>query len=162
MREAGSPSWRFVEDEAQFLHLALFMRDATELAIARSDDIPPRLAAELGIPIGDVDAATYVLDVEARGRTWLRRASRCALLRWPLTRKPHASCCTTSSPPGGAIRHSHGERPASLASVRRGRARGAAAVTARQPPREVHLHLHGVSAEDIAAILARQSGHDYE
>ena len=25
-------------------------------------------------------------------------------------------------------------------------------------PREVHLHLHGVSAEDIAAILARRDG----
>jgi hypothetical protein len=28
MYQAGSPSWRFMEDDAQFLHLALFMRDA--------------------------------------------------------------------------------------------------------------------------------------
>ena len=28
MRKVGSPSWRFVEDEAQFPHLALFVRDA--------------------------------------------------------------------------------------------------------------------------------------
>lgn len=47
MRKAGSPSWRFVEDEAQFLHLALFVRDATGLAVARSDDIPPQLAGGL-------------------------------------------------------------------------------------------------------------------
>jgi hypothetical protein len=55
MREAGSPSWRFVEDEAQFLHLALFMRDATGLAVARSDDIPPHLAG--GLP-GQAGALT--------------------------------------------------------------------------------------------------------
>ena len=47
MRKAGSPSWRFVEDEAQFLHLALFVRDATGLAVERSDDIPPHLAGDL-------------------------------------------------------------------------------------------------------------------
>jgi hypothetical protein len=47
MRFAGSPSWRFTEDDAQFLHLALFVRDATGLTVARSDDIPPRLAGEL-------------------------------------------------------------------------------------------------------------------
>ena len=47
MHKAGSPSWRFVEDEAQFLHLALFVRDATGLAVERSDDIPPRLAGNL-------------------------------------------------------------------------------------------------------------------
>jgi hypothetical protein len=47
MYQAGSPSWRFMEDDAQFLHLALFMRDATGLAVARSDEIPPRLAGEV-------------------------------------------------------------------------------------------------------------------
>ena len=47
MRKAGFPSWRFMEDDAQFLHLALFMRDATGLPVARSDDIPPHLAEEL-------------------------------------------------------------------------------------------------------------------
>jgi hypothetical protein len=44
MYQAGSPSWRFMEDDAPFLHLALFMRDAAGLAVARSDEIPPRLA----------------------------------------------------------------------------------------------------------------------
>ena len=47
MRKSGSPSWRFMEDDAQFLHLALFVRDAAGLTVARSDDIPPRLAGEL-------------------------------------------------------------------------------------------------------------------
>lgn len=47
MRKSGSPSWRFMEDDAQFLHLAVFMRDAAGLTVARSDDIPPRLAGEL-------------------------------------------------------------------------------------------------------------------
>jgi hypothetical protein len=46
MRKPGSPSWRFMEDDAQFLHLALFMRDAPGLTVARPDDIPPRLAEE--------------------------------------------------------------------------------------------------------------------
>lgn len=46
MYQAGSPSWRFMEDDAQFLHLALFMRDAAGLAVTRSDDIPPSLAGE--------------------------------------------------------------------------------------------------------------------
>jgi hypothetical protein len=44
MYQAGSPSWRFMEGDAQFLHLALFMRDAAGLAVTRSDDIPPPLA----------------------------------------------------------------------------------------------------------------------
>jgi len=47
MRYAGFPSWRFMEDEAQFLHLALFARDAAGLAVERADDIPPHLAGEL-------------------------------------------------------------------------------------------------------------------
>jgi hypothetical protein len=34
-------------------------------------------------------------------------------------------------------------------------ARGAPVAIRGQHPREVHLHLHGVSAEDLAAILAR-------
>jgi hypothetical protein len=47
MYKSGSPSWRFMEDNAQFLHLALFMRDATGLAVTRSDDVPPPLAGEV-------------------------------------------------------------------------------------------------------------------
>jgi hypothetical protein len=52
MRKAGSPSWRFVEDEAQFLHLALFVRDAPGLAVERSDDIPPPLTGDLPAEAG--------------------------------------------------------------------------------------------------------------
>jgi hypothetical protein len=47
MYQAGSPSWRFMEDDAQFLHLALFMRDAAGLAVTRLDDIPPPSAGEV-------------------------------------------------------------------------------------------------------------------
>jgi hypothetical protein len=36
-----------MEDEAQFLRLALFVRDAVGLAVERADDIPPHLAGEL-------------------------------------------------------------------------------------------------------------------
>jgi len=72
MREAGSPSWRFMEDEAQFLHLALFVRDATGLAAERADDIPPHLAGELP---GQPGAATETARETAAGQwvTWWRR-----------------------------------------------------------------------------------------
>jgi hypothetical protein len=72
MRYAGFPSWRFTEDDPQFLHLALFLRDATGLAVERSDDIPPHLAGELPDRPG-------VLPEAARGAaagqwvTWWRR-----------------------------------------------------------------------------------------
>lgn len=67
MRKAGSPSWRFVEDEAQFLHLALFVRDASGLAVARSDDIPPHLAG--GLP-GQAGVLTEA-EREAAARQWV-------------------------------------------------------------------------------------------
>ena len=72
MRKAGSPAWRFVEDEAQFLHLALFVRDATGLAVERSDDIPPHL-------LGDLSGYAGVLTETERGAAagqwalWWRR-----------------------------------------------------------------------------------------
>jgi hypothetical protein len=47
MYQVGTSSWRFMEDDAQFLHLALFMRDAAGLAVTRPDDIPPPLAGEV-------------------------------------------------------------------------------------------------------------------
>jgi hypothetical protein len=72
MRQAGSPSWRFMEDDAQFLHLALFMRDATGLAATRSDDIPPHLAGE--VP-GQAGALPEDERAAAAGQwvTWWRR-----------------------------------------------------------------------------------------
>ena len=67
MRYAGSPSWRFMEDEAQFLHLALYVRDATGLAAERADDIPPHLAGELP---GQPGAATET-ERETAARQWV-------------------------------------------------------------------------------------------
>ena len=88
MYQVGTSSWRFMEDDAQFLHLALFMRDAAGLAATRSDDIPPRLA-------GEVPGQAVTLPAAERGAAagqwvtwWLRRAAPCALSRWPLTRPP--------------------------------------------------------------------------
>jgi hypothetical protein len=72
MYQAGSSSWRFMEDNAQFLHLALFMRDATGLAVTRSDDVPPQLAE-------DVPGQAATLPGAERGAaagqwvTWWRR-----------------------------------------------------------------------------------------
>jgi hypothetical protein len=43
MQLAGQASWRFEVGNAQFLHLALFARDAAGLAVPHSADIPPRL-----------------------------------------------------------------------------------------------------------------------
>ena len=72
MRKAGSASWRFMEDEAQFLHLALFVRDATGLAVERADDIPPHLAGEL--PGQPGEAAEAGRETAARQWvTWWRR-----------------------------------------------------------------------------------------
>jgi hypothetical protein len=61
-----------MEDDAQFLHLALFMRDATGLAVTRSDDIPPHLA-------GGVSGRAGALPGDERGAAagewviWWRR-----------------------------------------------------------------------------------------
>ena len=67
MYQAGSPSWRFMEDDAQFLHLALFMRDATGLAVTRSDDIPPPLAGE--VPGQAAHQLLHDVFTTGRGRT---------------------------------------------------------------------------------------------
>ena len=67
MYQAGSPSWRFIEDDAQFLHLALFMRDAAGLAVAHSDDIPPPLAGE--VPGQAARQLLHDIFTTGRGRT---------------------------------------------------------------------------------------------
>lgn len=46
MRFSQSASWQFREADSQFLHLALYARDAAGLIVAPSADIPPHLAAE--------------------------------------------------------------------------------------------------------------------
>lgn len=62
MYRRGSASWRFEQDNAQFLHLALFVRDAARLPVAPSAAIPPCLAGEVpdhaaAVPSGEQDAA---------------------------------------------------------------------------------------------------------
>ena len=49
MHRRGSSSWRFEHDagRGQFLNLALFVRDAADLPVPSSADIPPRLAGEI-------------------------------------------------------------------------------------------------------------------
>jgi hypothetical protein len=52
------------------------------------------------------------------------------------------------------------ESPRALAPVRAAQPLAEPRRAIERAP-EVHLHLHGVSAKDIAAILARQDGQDY-
>jgi hypothetical protein len=57
-----SASWRFEQDNTQFLQLALFVRDAVQLPVAKSTAIPPRLAGEVpdhaaAVGSGERDAA---------------------------------------------------------------------------------------------------------
>jgi hypothetical protein len=56
-----------MEDDAQFLHLALFMRDAAGLAVTRSDDIPPPLAGE--VPGQAAHQLLHDVFTTGRGRT---------------------------------------------------------------------------------------------
>jgi hypothetical protein len=44
MQIAGRPSWRFEENDAGNLHLALFVRDAAGLEVPPDPDIPPSLS----------------------------------------------------------------------------------------------------------------------
>src|ERR1700733_1793218 len=72
MQLAGSSSWRLGTDNAQFLHIGLFVRDATGLSVPPSADIPPRLA-------GDVPDLSAVLPASERATAaaqwvvWWRR-----------------------------------------------------------------------------------------
>lgn len=47
MQLAGRPSWRFEENDAGDLHLALFARDAAGLQVPPAPDIPPPLSAAI-------------------------------------------------------------------------------------------------------------------
>jgi len=61
-----------MEDDAQFLHLALFIRDAAGLPVTRADDVPPRLAGK--VP-GQAGTLTDAERGAAAGQwvTWWRR-----------------------------------------------------------------------------------------
>jgi hypothetical protein len=66
MRLAGSPSWRFEHDNGYMLRMPLFVRDASLLPVANSDEVPPPLA-------GDVPDASAVLSERDRvgaARQW--------------------------------------------------------------------------------------------
>ena len=72
MQLAGSSSWRLGTDNAQFLHIGLFVRDATRLTVPPSADIPPRLAGDVPdlsavLPAGERAAAA------AQWVIWWRR-----------------------------------------------------------------------------------------
>ena len=56
-----------MEDDAQFLHLALFMRDTAGLAVTRSDEIPPPLAGE--VPGQAARQLLHDVFTTGRGRT---------------------------------------------------------------------------------------------
>jgi hypothetical protein len=61
VRKTGSSSWRFAEGDAQFLHVALFVRDTAGLVVQGSDDIPPRLAGQLPVQRGILTPADQVV-----------------------------------------------------------------------------------------------------
>jgi hypothetical protein len=69
MHRRGSSSWRFEHDagRGQFLNLALFVRDAADLPVPSSADIPPRLAGE----IPDCSAVLSPDDRATAGDQWV-------------------------------------------------------------------------------------------
>jgi hypothetical protein len=67
MKLAGSSSWRFEEDNAQLLHIGLFVRDATGLTVPPSADIPPRLAGD----VPDLSAVLAAGERAAAAAQWV-------------------------------------------------------------------------------------------
>src|ERR1700679_989332 len=47
MHRQGSSSWRFGHGNMGYLHTALFVRDAAQLPVAPSADVPPRLIRDV-------------------------------------------------------------------------------------------------------------------
>jgi hypothetical protein len=72
MQLSGSSSWRFEEDNAQFLHLALFARDAAGLAPPGSPDLPPPLSPDVPGQVGLFPAATRASAASQWGDWWRR------------------------------------------------------------------------------------------
>jgi hypothetical protein len=67
MQLAGSSSWLLGTDNAHFLHIGLFVRDATGLAVPPSADIPPRLAGD----VPDLSAFLPASDRSAAAAQWV-------------------------------------------------------------------------------------------
>ncbi len=64
MHRQGSGSWRFEDDNAQYLNHALFVRDGAGLVVPSAADIPPRLAGNVpdysdALPSGERAAAGH-------------------------------------------------------------------------------------------------------
>lgn len=70
MHVAGRPSWRFEENDAGDLHAALFIRDASGLALFAAPDIPPPLLAAVERRHAFADSAAAAADQWA---AWWRR-----------------------------------------------------------------------------------------
>jgi hypothetical protein len=66
MRLSGSSSWRFEHDDGYMFHLPLFVRDASRLPVADSDEIPPPLIGE----VLDASAVLPERDQAAAARQW--------------------------------------------------------------------------------------------
>jgi hypothetical protein len=67
MQVAGRPSWRFEENDAGDLHLALFARDAAGLDVPSAPDIPPPLTAAIDQLLAPPSAAAA-----SQWATWWR------------------------------------------------------------------------------------------
>lgn len=67
MQIAGRPSWRFEENDAGNLHLALFARDAAGLEVLPAPDVPPPLSGVIERPLVPPSAAAA-----AQWVTWWR------------------------------------------------------------------------------------------
>jgi len=67
MQLAGRPSWRFEENDAGDLHLALFVRDAAALEVPPAADIPPPLSVATDHRLAPPSAAAA-----AQWATWWR------------------------------------------------------------------------------------------
>ena len=103
MQVAGSSSWRFEEDNAQYLHVALFTRDAAGPSVPPSADVPPQLASgpsgSAGILSADERRAAA-----AQWVTWWRRllahVAREARLRQDMARTASTASRVDSSRSG--------------------------------------------------------------
>lgn len=85
MRFGNQSSWRFEEDDAQMLHLALFTRDAAGLAVPPSADTPPPLVPDAprrpGLVLRDEAAAVAAQWADLWGRLVRFQVSEARLRR---------------------------------------------------------------------------------
>jgi hypothetical protein len=75
MRFSRSASWHFREADSQFLHVAIYARDAAGLHVPPSADMPPHLAGELPSYNGLAPVRQQILAGQ-QWRTWWDRLLR--------------------------------------------------------------------------------------